>query len=257
MNTEEYRKARHLSRGSMRSMDAVLQRSNVRGLSRILDAHFMGSAEFEHGSISDTVSYLRGKDLQLKETAHKYVNGEHAPLYLIGTEVGIKRGEALLPSILSGEHKTSEWSGLLKGDRLATIRPDFWMDVTAHVFKKWDLAPLPEHSEPFILVAGKFKARRVFMELHHSPAFIAGDAEYGDDFHIGDRVYAAGSAHMGRIAGLMEDDTVVVKTFNHPSTYSSYDVWHVDAPCVQKIFPRPQAEDPVDERGISPNPENL
>lgn len=225
MNTKPY----YIQLGTFRTKDRSLEI----GTERLVSLNYMGSAEFELGAYGKTIKLLRQSDLQLVQTPHRLTNsGSEQDLFVIGSAAGVKRAEHFLPDLLAGKLATKEYTALHSRSKSSTT--NFWVDISDFVVNGNN----NDHSDfaPFILVLGKHEAMRMFLELHHFFENPESRIGFDPDFRIGDKVFTGHTDHIGKIAGICENDEYVVKTFSKTQRTSKFGVWALDSVPVQKLI---------------------
>lgn len=203
-------------------------RSFEKTFSRMISGDYMGSSEFEFGSVQKTWKFLHEENIQLSkvEVEPKEFHSsrtEPVTFYVISTELGIERFKKTIAVHLDGTtvgSKSKEFTGLYEKFS-ATSKLSFyneviaWLDVTPFV----NAATARDNGHPSFFTDDKALAMRVLMQIkrelsQQEPAMFTDVMT-----HLSDEPM--------RLAGIMEDH-VVVKHYGKKIKLSESDVWTVE-----------------------------
>lgn len=213
-------------------------RKNKDDVSRIISGDYMGSAEFEFGSVQKSWRFLRGSEIFLNKVSidpskFKSVNGKPVNFYAISTNPGISRFEQMIPAHLDGQVRTKEnthirellnTEGKKSEYKMRTIA---WLDVTEFVNN-----PLCDGTrDPVFFTTDKKLALRLFMELKRDKTNPAYEPSMFEKAYC----YLSHTS-LSTIAGINEDDSFTVKMFSNKAKVSKYDIWN-KTEFEEKVFP--------------------
>lgn len=213
-------------------------RKNNDSVSRIISGDYMGSAEFEFGSVQKSWKFLRDSEIFLNKVTVSpsefgNPNGEPVTFYVISTTSGISRFQEMIPSHLKGEARTKESTYLHQQFNTTGKKSDYimrtiaWLDVTEFVNN-------PQNNgtrDPVFFTANKGLALRLFMELKRDKE---AQAAYPEMF---EKVYTFLShTSLSSVAGINEDESFTVKNFSTKAKLSKYDIWN-KTEFEEKVFP--------------------
>ena len=196
--------------------------------SRMISGDYMGSAEFEFGSVQKTWKFLHEENIQLSKVEvdpkefHSSAT-EPVTFYVISTELGIERFKKTIAIHLDGTtvgSKSKEFTGIYEKFS-ATFNLSLydkviaWLDVTPFV----NAATARDNGHPAFFTDDKALAKRVLMQIKRTlsqeePAMFTDVMT-----HLSDEPM--------RLAGIMEDH-VVVKHYGKKIKLSESDVWTVE-----------------------------
>lgn len=196
--------------------------------SRMISGDYMGSAEFEFGSVQKTWKFLHEENIQLSKVEvdpkefHSSAT-EPVTFYVISTELGIERFKKTIATHLDGTtvgSKSKEFTGIYEKFS-ATFNLSLydkviaWLDVTPFV----NAATARDNGHPAFFTDDKALAKRVLMQIkrelsQQEPAMFTDVMT-----HLSDEPM--------RLAGIMEDH-VVVKHYGKKIKLSESDIWTVE-----------------------------
>lgn len=192
------------------------ERSNANGVDRMIRGDYMGSSEFESGSIQQSWKYLRQERIKLYEHTVQSKGGFAARVkfYVITTELGFEQFKEGIDRHLDGtrvgrlaKEWTSLWEKFNTKPRPERM-PDAWFAVDGFVSNNtWgDDNKLITPAPPIFFTANHALARRVFFELNRKDYTFD-----NNELRIGDMVQVPDSTLDLKVCGLNEDDTISVK----------------------------------------------
>lgn len=197
--------------------------------SRMISGDYMGSAEFEFGSVQKTWKFLHEENIQLSRIEidpKEFHSSKTEPVtfYVISTELGIERFKKTIAFHLDGTtigSKSKEFTGLYEKFSTTTFKPAFydeviaWLDVTPFV----NAATAHDNGHPAFFTDDKALAKQVLMQIKRSLSQEEPVMFTDVMTHLSDEPM--------RLAGIMEDH-VVVKHYGKKIKLSESDVWTVE-----------------------------
>lgn len=201
-------------------------------ISRFLDGDYMGSSEFEWGTVPRAWKYLRNnsKNNILKEIITEVdVRGVSTPIsiWVIADEsmiesVAIDLKEKVLNRDYNGfkenprliERFFAEEGGIL--DRSFYEKTIAWLVVDS---TRDSYSEVVKEKSPVFFCLDSSLAVRTFMELRRN-------LEVKKEFRLFDEVYSYIRSDPGTVAGILEDDTIVFKFQGKKTRLHPNDVYH-------------------------------
>lgn len=179
---------------------------------RYLSADYMGSAEFEWGSIPAAWKSLHMNNVRLftHEVQSKGGKAALVRFFVVTTENGFERFKDQINIHLDGTYRGSKaknstglWEKFnasgLAAERHAEFTPDAWLDVSPFVHNRND-------DDAIFFTDDQILARRTYLYVMRGSSQI--DVQ---DLRIGDMVLSPMSDDLVKVCGLNEDGTVSVK----------------------------------------------
>lgn len=196
---------------------------------RYLSADYMGSAEFEWGSIPAAWKSLRMNNVRLftHEVQSKGGKAALVRFFVVTTENGFERFKDQINIHLDGTYRGSKaknstglWEKFnasgLAAERHAEFTPDAWLDVSPFVYRR-------ESEDCAIFFSDNaMPARQVYIDVMRGYETI----DYSD-LRIGDMVLSPLSDELVKVCGLNADDTISVKTkYGKAHKFNKLDLIH-------------------------------
>jgi len=188
---------------------------------RFIHNDYMGSAEFEFGSVGDSWKYLRTGNINIFEHKDQIIpSDKEVTMYVITTEEGYETFKQQIKRHISGNiigHISKEYTGIYdhfkNGDK--TIRG--WLSVDAFVSPVIDI---DEKDSPCFFTRNKEFAVRTFLELKRRQT---------PDIKVFDEVLTYNKTELCKVCGLNEDDSISIKAkYGKAVKTSPDDLWYLE-----------------------------
>jgi len=196
-----------------------LYRADTTG--RFLEGQYMGSSEFEFGSVQESWQYLRENDIKLFEHEAQSKGGlaKKVTFFVITTDEGFERFKENIEIHLDGTtigYKSKDYTNIW--DKFNAMNPvgrmpAAWLDVSCFVIQSCSQPNAIFFTDHFDL------ALRTFMELKR-------DDKRGE-IRVFDEVYAPACGNgIQKVCGLNEDDTISTKAkYGKATKHHPNDLW--------------------------------
>lgn len=204
-------------------------------VSRFLAGDYMGSAEFEWGSVPAAWKCLRASELFLhtRLVQSKGGFGKLVTFYVIATESGYERFKRNIDIHLDGTSigsRSKEYTGLWEKFNAEPRRSSFadlWLDLGASLSRlNGEHMPV----DPIAFTDDPNLAIRTILELNRHKF----DTDY-ERLHIGDQIYTYLNLKPFKVCGLNEDGTFSVKQKHGKAIkLHKHDIYPTDA--VDKVL---------------------
>lgn len=208
---------------------------------RFLIANYMGSAEFEFGSIGRARRFMHAaiktdpgfKRYEVPVQFERKGQTVTQIFHLLTNAVGVEKFKEAIHLHLDGKvpgSRSKEYTGIydiFAGDgRDEFTRIDLWFVVTGFIQGSDDGTNRP----PIVFTDDKALLERYHHQLMnevYSPDF---EVEKLPELKIGDLVLVPGEKGSSKVAGLNEDDTITVRTQYKKKTsrWNRFDLWKVE-----------------------------
>lgn len=218
----------------------ISERADCLGVDRFLQGDYMGSTEFETGSIQKSWKYLRQEKVGYftHEVQSKGGAGTLVKFYVITTELGFERFKHEIDVHLDGTRigrVAKEWTNLWEKFNAKDpigMMPDAWLAADGFVsHSSWDDNTKLNTDHPPVFFTDNLRlSRRVFLELNRANSPVK-----SDELRIGDMVMTYDIFAPVRVCGLNSDDTISVRPkYGKARKYQAADVF--PAEYVQQIL---------------------
>ena len=186
--------------------------------SRFLSPHYMGSAEFEFGSVGASWSFLRENNIKLFSTTVLGKNSKEEKeiqFFVITTEEGFERFKENIEIHLDGQHIgqiTKDYTGIYYKfftEHRAQKFADAWLDVSCFVGG--------QTGDAIFFTDSKEVALRTFLELKRQTT---------PEINVFDEVFSYKSDGSFKVCGLNEDDSISAKQkYGKAIKFNPNDLW--------------------------------
>lgn len=199
-------------------------KERVNFTNRFLSGQYMGSAEFEFGSVQKAWKWMREHYCSLYSHSVRSKGGKESlvTFYVITNQTGFERFKTDIECHMDGnvygsitKERTNLWEKF-NCDNPIGKQPDAWLDVSMFVSMNYD-EPAPWDNAIFF-TADPNIALRTLLELKR--------ANVNSKINIFDEVYTYKGTNAVKVCGLNEDDTISVKMkYGKAVKYHPDDVW--------------------------------
>lgn len=201
---------------------------NEASIKRILSGDYMGSAEFEFGSVQRSWKFLRESNIVFAEAKIPVIGGKggEANFFVITTTKGLDRFIQRMPAHLDGNRigrLTKEHSGIWDnaGSSIPVSRygkVDAWLDVSGTVNRYQD--GVPEDSHPILFTTDRQLGLQLFCELKRTKEKKAEDITMFEEVHT-----FLDIKDVSKVSGILDTDYIVVKKHGKTNQVSPLDIW--------------------------------
>lgn len=166
--------------------------------------HYMGSVEFELGSVGESWKYLKTGDIDIFEYKDFILpSSKEITIYVITTEKGYEVFKEQIKRHITGDsagHISKEYTGIYEHFKNSDKTNHGWLSVDAFVGSS--STDINEAYTSCFFTGNREFAVRVFLELKRKET---------PDFKVFDQVLVYKRTELNKICGLNEDDTISIK----------------------------------------------
>lgn len=191
------------------------------GFSRFLSFDYMGSSEFEFGSLGSSIrELLKNKDILKYEVIPVSHKNKVIDFHVISTDSGLERFKDKINGVVTRSNYTKEYTEIpdMFEEKTYGMNTDSWLDVTGAVLGTEDMI------NPIFFTIKKRTAIMVAQEIFSART----EDTPVKEFRMFDEVFIRQGKHPGKIIAINEDGTYNVKVFNTRYTrVDSADIWSI------------------------------